>query len=927
MKKSMKIKIISAFIFILAFMISMPFVLYLKVLPTVVSNPKTTAYVSETFKDSLNVDLVIKKPVLNTSFSSIIKFSTDEISILKENNLLFSVKNLHTSIDLKDILFKKIIIRTFGAEYLFTDADKLMKIFPEQEQEVKKSDWYFDFFESELYLKKCNVIYYLDKATSLKINGDNLEITSSKNPKYVHFNLAFEIKKNDKILNISANDNDSVYIDNHKLFIKNFNLGINNSDIIINAAADKKNNFDMFLISKNFDVKNAVELLESNLVVPNGNEMLIFFKNINGDFDFNINLSNKGMNGDIILNKASMLILPLNNLPVTLNSGNIALTSNDITLKDFNGFYGKNKKNVMHFEGTVKDYTKSVDINITADALATNEFTKNYLSQLVGYPLELTGDSKTKLIIKSIYNKMDFIWLFKLAKGNDILIDGASLSPVDYDRALMADMHFENNILNIKTINYYIASVIDKNTRNIKPILSLSGNVDCSGNGFVQDFGFEIPKPLPSEFLNVLIGQKIFKKGTISGNLKIDNMGKVPVLKGNMKLEKVRIPSQRLSIKKAELTTNNNTINLDAFGRYKRSDYKLSGSILNELVFPVIVKNINLTVDNIDVQRILNSFNSQNTSAVTGLETAPASVITDSESDNENDDAVTFDTGLIIVEQCVLNVVKGVYKEINFGNIKANLTLDKNGILQVHSNKFDIAEGISTLKVFCDLKKHEYYLRLGIKEVNSDIIATSLLDLKKEITGKASGLIELNTDDSLKLNGIIRFAIKNGSIQKIGLVEYVLKFASLFRNPMAMMSPSTFFDLVNIPEGNFDKINGDLLIKNNIIEKLMIKSSAPQLSSFIIGRFDLENRDAILRIYTKFSNRNKGFTGVLRNLSLNSLANRVPLSSRNDSNYYAAELAQLPPIDADEKDCQVFLTKVDGDVERNNFLSSLKRIK
>lgn len=133
--------------------------------------------------------------------------------------------------------------------------------------------------------------------------------------------------------------------------------------------------------------------------------------------------------------------------------------------------------------------------------------------------------------------------------------------------------------------------------------------------------------------------------------------------------------------------------------------------------------------------------------------------------------------------------------------------------------------------------------------------------------------------------------------------------------------------MVNIPEGNFDKIIGDLAIKDNVVEKIMIKSSAPQLSSFIIGRFDLESRDASLRIYTKFSSRNKGFAGFLRNISLNSLANRVSLSSKNDSNYYAAELAQIPPLETGEEDAQVFLTKVDGDVEHFNFISSLKKIK
>ena len=218
-------------------------------------------------------------------------------------------------------------------------------------------------------------------------------------------------------------------------------------------------------------------------------------------------------------------------------------------------------------------------------------------------------------------------------------------------------------------------------------------------------------------------------------------------------------------------------------------------------------------------------------------------------------------------------------------------------------------------------------MRLGILDVNSDIIATTLLTLPREISGKASGLIELNTDDSMKLNGSVKFLIKNGTIQKIGLVEYILKFAALFRNPLVMISPSTFSDLVNIPDGNFDRIYGTLSIKDNVVEKMMIKSSAPQLSSFIVGRYDIEKSDAALRIYTKFSNRNKGFAGFMRNISLNSLANRIPLSSRNDSNYYSAEISQLPPIDAEEKDCQIFLTKVDGDVEHNNFISSLKKIK
>ena len=142
-----------------------------------------------------------------------------------------------------------------------------------------------------------------------------------------------------------------------------------------------------------------------------------------------------------------------------------------------------------------------------------------------------------------------------------------------------------------------------------------------------------------------------------------------------------------------------------------------------------------------------------------------------------------------------------------------------------------------------------------------------------------------------------------------------------------MISPTTIWDIINVPDGKFNKIEGSLEISNNVIEHIKIKSFAPQLSAYIAGRFDLDSRDASLRIYTRLTNKKKGVYGVLRNISLSSIASRVSLGSRNDSNYYASELSELPSIDANDKDCQIFLTKVEGDIEKNNFISSLKRIK
>ena len=47
-------------------------------------------------------------------------------------------------------------------------------------------------------------------------------------------------------------------------------------------------------------------------------------------------------------------------------------------------------------------------------------------------------------------------------------------------------------------------------------------------------------------------------------------------------------------------------------------------------------------------------------------------------------------------------------------------------------------------------------------------------------------------------------------------------------------------------QGHFDKISGDIQLKDNVITLLKIKSQAPQLATYIVGYYNLE------KIYSKF---------------------------------------------------------------------------
>lgn len=901
--------------------ISIPFVFYLKVLPYAVSNARVINYVEKSAKKFAKVDLNIEQPVLKTSLSPILGFKVENLELRKDNETLLDVKRFNSEFSFAEIFDKNLIVNRLTAKYIFADTTKLLALIPQQKEPKKKekSEWNVDFFDSLLGVGECEFLYTIEPDTHIKIHGRNVGINNAiKTRRYVYFNLDTDITKKGNNIHLAIKDDHKIYIENKAIYVENCPLSINNSKMFFNADADKKKNFNLEVYTNDFKVQDVIKLMQTQIIANNLDEVLQYFKDIKGKFDFNVKITNTALNGNIKVEDIAFKVIPVDNIPITIKKGNISFNAKDMTLSGFEGFYDYKQANKFNFDGTVKDYLKTIDTDIKGKAIATNDFFKQHLSALAGYPIEITGNADAVVKLKSKNNIIDLNGLFILPRDRNITIGGEPLPFSKAIRALTADMHFEDMLLDIKSIKYYMESKTDKRDAR-RPIFTLNGQVDVAKNNYVNKVGFEIPDPIPSEFLNAILKQRFFRKGTIAGNLNIDNTGSYPILDGNMKAEKIIIPSQRLFVKSAELNTSNGLINMNAFGKYKRSNYDFSGSLVNAIKFPIIIKNVNLSVDYLDVFKAISSTNEPQKNEV--------AVSYDTENVDMGEGSTDFDIGNLIIENCLLSLKKGVYKDIHFSNLNANMSLDKNSILNLASNRFDIADGHSSVKVNCDLKKNKYNLKLGVKDVNSDIIAASLLDLKREISGKASGIIDLSTDNTLKLNGSIKFLISNGTIQKVGLVEYVLKVAALFRNPLTMISPSTFSDLVNIPEGNFDKISGDINLKNNVIEMMRIKSSSPQLSSYIAGRYDLETKDASLRIYTKFSSYKKGFAGALRSISLNSLANRMSMSSRNDANYYSAELEQLPPIEAEEKDCQIFLTKVEGDVEHNNFLSSLKKIK
>ncbi|MCR5260260.1 MAG: hypothetical protein K6C94_00295 [Candidatus Gastranaerophilales bacterium] len=915
--------------------------LYIYALPKIVSNPLVTEKIHNLVKESCNAEIIINKPVLKTSLKPKVQFTSENIVLLKDGETLLNLQNIDSEIDLSKIFSKKIILNRLGADEIYIDINKLKDLkTKEQENTNADSDFTFDPLNSWLYIKKCAIIYGSPKGVMVKLLAKDINLLPQKDEKsFLHFKILADTDYNNERLRVLLADKDNVYIKDNQLFIDDFKFKVNKSEINLTAKIDPDGKYTANVYSDKFELKNIEQLLNTNLVIPNGRDIMSCFANTTGDFKFNLDIDNDNVRGYIKVNTVKAALTPLANIPLTITNGYIKITPTKIKIEDFKGYYGKSAIQKVAMKGEVDDYTNTAKTSLSIMGRAFDELTK-YISKIAGTNISLVNESKFAFKVNcDSTGQVEIKGLGKIPKGSNILFEGASISSDKYDRAVGIDLNIVGQDLNIDHINYYISEEISRKTRGkTKPIVTISGALNAY-TGYLKELEFNVPEPLPSEFFNVLVGQKILRRGTFEGALRFIN-SKTPKIDGKMVMKGVFVSGQRFLIKNAVISANDKYINVTSDGTIRRTKYKFNGNIVNNLVFPIIIDNTNITVDEIDVEKVMQTFAPRQANAPrrprpsnVNLEIPKSNVSTEyfdfeeKKTENENVEQIAFQPNLLVIKDCIFNVKKGNYKLINFSNLNAKLNLTKNGLLTINSNRFDFAEGISSLKVKCDLLKEIYSVALGTRNVDTNVIAASILNLDKEITGKASALMIFSTDSSAKLNGKIKFSVKDGSITKLGLVQYVLNMAAIFRNPIVMISPSTLVDLVNIPDGTFNQISGNLEIKNNIIEKMFIQSSSPQLSSVIAGQINLENMDTSLRIYTKFSNKNSGITGFLRNFSLSSLSKRTPFATKETASYYAAELAMLPKLEIGEDEAQVFLTKVDGDIQTNNFISSLKKIK
>ena len=279
---------------ILIFLIAM-ITFWLYAIPAIFSNEKFVNNLLSSQK------IKVEKPEIKTYLAPKLSLKVQKIEI---PNAL-DIKNLDTDISFTT---KKLIVNRLLAEYLFADVNSLMNMFPQNENKTQ-NQFNLDLYDSILGLKEGKILYSLDKNTNCKISASAFVDNTKKDFRPVHFDIDAEIVKPHKTLAVGISDKNSVYIQNKSLNIKNCVFDVNKSHVVINAYASRKKGINLNLSSKNFRIEDVYDIIDSNLIVANGHEMLAFFKDMTGNFDFDINMTKKDMSGKVKLNKFSIVII------------------------------------------------------------------------------------------------------------------------------------------------------------------------------------------------------------------------------------------------------------------------------------------------------------------------------------------------------------------------------------------------------------------------------------------------------------------------------------------------------------------------------------------------------------------------------------------------------------------------------------------
>ena len=345
----MKVRVAKVLVYVLVTvaLLFMSFLLLYKcIVPAVFNNPKTSSFIEDIAKKALDADVSIKGMKLKTGM--VIAFTVDKLTIEKNGKNYLTLSDIDTLFSLHDFYKRTIVVEKMLAKDIYVDAYNLSKLFPttDKKKEKKSSSIRLDFYNTLLGVKNVTLIYHSPEF-KFDLNARHAIFDRTQDRKYLHLDFGLNIEKDGHKIDVSANDKNRIFMENHVAYIKDFPIEIEKSKIIINAFMTNRGKYELEVSAKDFNVKDIADIVNSNLVVANGSQMLESVNDINGTVNFNVEIKKDSFTGNIKLNEVNLKLKPILDMPVKITGGDVIIGEKDIEFKNFAGYYNNKRTNTL----------------------------------------------------------------------------------------------------------------------------------------------------------------------------------------------------------------------------------------------------------------------------------------------------------------------------------------------------------------------------------------------------------------------------------------------------------------------------------------------------------------------------------------------------------------------------------------------------
>lgn len=680
------------------------------------------------------------------------------------------------------------------------------------------------------------------------------------------------------------------------------------------------NDFDISVLN---DMKTSFDLPQ------NYKQIVDNITDIQGKIDIKGSMKNGGIYTDTELKNLSFTYEPYDAV-IKLISGHANMRGDTLYLNKINS---KAASMPIYLNGNISGIFNTPNVNMYIAGKLNQEFFDKFVNQKTIYPVKIKGDANFNSKLNGTINNLHANSSLNIAQDSSIYYMGATLTgapsgittsegistnPV----SVTSDLNIYPGRIKINSFDYNQAISSQNKKTSVQKQLSMSGLVTLLKNNIIKFDNLKIKtfEPTDAKIFNIVLKKPTIKQGVFTTDLILNGTSVYPKAKGKLNIASIDIPLLDATIRDVDVDFQDDYVYLSSKGIILTNDITLLVKMINNPQPPYVIEDMQLNTDILDLNVIANRFNDYDTNKLRAKQV--------SKSDME------IVPNNVIIKNAQINADTILIKKAQATDFNANMYVTKDGILNIPAYSFNLANGQISGDITSDLNTFVSKANMSIKNADAAIIAENFFDLNNQmygivtgdLTAGCKGISGVECLNTLSGNG--NFTVKDGSMPKLGSLEYLLKAANLVTGGIGAVSINGILDLITpLKTGNFEKITGDVKVQNGVATDINVYSYGNELNMYLTGSYDLSTLVADMEVYGSLSKDFSTLLGKIGNASLNRLLNAIPGINISEINpESSSNIRKIPNFDP-ASTLRVFKAEILGDINGSNYVKSFKWIK